>query len=100
MMYDEKNGIRLQQSRKTHSGSEVFETLTQYITSLPADKRAPEAIRISSQLLEFTAFETAGQVDSACVGALIECAAKLSEPDALGVDPAVCDTTGSKSTLQ
>jgi len=78
----------------------MLELLKQYIASLPVDQRAPAALRLSSQLLESTAFEIAGAVDSTCVSVLIECAAKLSDPDVQAHDMVNSDTSFAKSILQ
>jgi len=99
-MYDAKKDIALELAVEPQRGGEVFELLTQYIKSLPLDQRAPAAIHLSSQLLEFTAFEVAGAVDSTCVGVLIECAAKLCDPELQGSDPATSDTDRRKNVLQ
>jgi hypothetical protein len=86
-MYDVKQGFEPRDTVDAPNREEAFGALMHYIKSLPADQRAVEAVRISSQLLEFTAFEVAGSVDSERVGALIECAAKLCDPDIQGYDP-------------
>lgn len=99
-MYDVNQGCEPEYLTEVPDRSEVIEVLGKYIKSLPADERASEAISIASQLVELTAFDIAGLVDSARVGALIECAAKLCDPDIQEYDTMQRDATATKDTVQ
>ncbi|WP_227269662.1 hypothetical protein [Roseobacter weihaiensis] len=58
---------------------DAFSNLVQKIEALPAETRGAQALNLSAHLLEIAAFELAGSVESRQVGALIDCAAQLSE---------------------
>ncbi len=60
------------------SCNDLFVYLVSQIQKLPSERRGTEALRLTSQLLEFAAFELAGTLGSEKAGALIECAAQLS----------------------
>jgi hypothetical protein len=47
------------------------------LMNLPPDERAKQALALSARLVEFAAFETAGQLPSKRIGDLIDCSASL-----------------------
>lgn len=55
------------------SASAVMDALM----NLPPDERAKQALALSARLVEFAAFETAGQLPSNRIGDLIDCSANL-----------------------
>lgn len=65
--------------REDASCGDQFEKLVSQIEALPDDLRGARALQLSARLLELAAFELAGSMDSARIGALIECAAELSQ---------------------
>lgn len=68
--------------REESSCGDQFEKLVSQIESLPDNMRGARALHLASKLLELAAFELAVSVDSARIGALIECAAELSKQSA------------------
>lgn len=62
--------------------NDTFSQLTKQISELPIDVRGVQALNLSAHLVELAAYELAGHLDSAEVGALIRCAAELSERSA------------------
>jgi hypothetical protein len=56
--------------------AEVIELMAA-LKSLPTEARAGQALNLSAKLIEYAAFEMAGQVPSGLVGELINCAAEL-----------------------
>lgn len=61
---------------------DAFEELIECIEAMPTELRGAHALKFSAHLLELAAFELAGDVNSDQVGALIQCAAELSERSA------------------
>ena len=77
--------------REDASCGDQFEKLVSQIEALPDDLRGARALQLSARLLELAAFELAGSLDSTRIGALIECAAQLSEQS--------CDVAESELAL-
>ncbi|MEM1073160.1 MAG: hypothetical protein AAF665_17005 [Pseudomonadota bacterium] len=58
---------------------DAFSNLIAEIANVPDQQRGARALLLAARLLEAAAYELAGRLDSEQVGALIECAADLSE---------------------
>ena len=61
---------------------DTFSHLTKQISQLPGDVRGVQALNLSAHLIELAAYELAGRLDCDEIGALIRCAAELSERSA------------------
>ncbi len=83
-MCDSNSNISMVPRWADRNGTTALDLLLEYLKGLPADQRGPEAMRLSSKLLEFAAFEMAGSLTSDRIGALIECAAQLENPEHVG----------------
>lgn len=59
--------------------SDSFAELTAQIAALPEDLRGAQSLSFAAKLVELAAYELAGSMSSAQIGALIRCAADLSE---------------------
>ena len=66
-------------AKDVHECHGVFTELLEKIVALPPEVRGAQALRFCAELLELAAFELAGDIKSEQIGALIRCAAELSE---------------------
>lgn len=86
--------------QSTFACDDVFETLTRQISDLPANVRGVQALNMSARLIEMAAFELARHLDSEETGALIRCAAELSELASELSDDSVSDVPSELRGLQ